>query len=693
MAEEVRDQSRGGGLSVGPGDGDDGDAVVRAGREEHVENWRGDVAGLPLGGMRVHPDAGRGVHLDDDGVVVAEGDRDVVGEDVDPGDVEPDHAGGDLARRHVVGVDLLGPVDRGAAGGQVRRRSQQHAGALVRHGVQRVALVREVAPRVAVDRKARQRLPMPDPAARIAVLALDELADGAPAIADHVRRHALGHRDHPSVDDEHAVIAPGREPLDDRLARDGARLGPRGAHGVGVIEATGDAAPVVGVERLHDHGKAELLRDGDGVVFARGDLADGHGKPHALEHALGVALVLRDLDRDGARVVGHRRLDAAQVAAGAELDERTGVEPPHGDAAATRLLDDGGGGRSEPHLFVQVVERVEEPVHVDRLAGDARAEHPHAVADGLQPDLLLLVRDDHPPHAGVARLDDPAKAHVGADEGLELERDVLEDVGQVRSFDEALDEAARRTARAGMLMQRREQARQALDEARNVGRGDRIEVAERDVAGDDGREAPVVGPAQRAKARDAQILGAQGRGGNAAVLELGHRMGVDALGVGRAGHHGGARLARGPPARRARDGRLVRRAGRAVDEARGGRRAPVLVPRRLDGLARGRRLGRSGHASPACASPGLSHGPLLARRRRPWTNVWHKMDQSPAGQRGDGLSCKAPESRATRHGWSVACPTGPSGKTFLMVRLDGGGDGGTRFALGGGVVGQSNVTR
>ena len=47
---------------------------------------------------------------------------------------------------------------------------------------------------------------------------------------------------------------------------------------------------------------------------------------------------------------------------------------------------------------------------------------------------------------------------------------------------------------------------QPLGESGDVGRRDFFERAQPDVAGDDGREAPVVGAAKRADARDAQLI-------------------------------------------------------------------------------------------------------------------------------------------------------------------------------------------
>ena len=57
--------ARGGRLAVGAGDRGDGDARLRALREEHVHHLAGDIAGLALGGGDMHAKAWCCVHLDD----------------------------------------------------------------------------------------------------------------------------------------------------------------------------------------------------------------------------------------------------------------------------------------------------------------------------------------------------------------------------------------------------------------------------------------------------------------------------------------------------------------------------------------------------------------------------------------------------------------------------------------------------
>src|SRR6185503_16271650 len=53
------------------------------------------------------------------------------------------------------------------------------------------------------------QMPLTDTATRVGVRELDELLDGRRAVAHHVRRDALGDGDHPTVDDEAAVVLAG----------------------------------------------------------------------------------------------------------------------------------------------------------------------------------------------------------------------------------------------------------------------------------------------------------------------------------------------------------------------------------------------------------------------------------------------------------------------------------------------------
>jgi hypothetical protein len=285
-----------------------------------------------------------------------------------------------------------------------------------------------------------------------------------------VRRDPLGARDYPSVDDEHAMIAPGVIVLDDDSGRNLARRGPGGFDCRGVVERPRDPPAVTRIDRLEDHGIPDVLCGVERIHEGAHHFAARHRQANVAEHPLGVVLVLGDLDRDRARMVGEGRLYSPQVATEAELDEGPGVQPSYRDAAAAGLLHNRGRRGSEPDILVELVEVLDHPVHIHRLAGDTGADQSHRLTHALEADLLLLVGDDHPPHAGVSRLHDTAEGDVASGEGLELERDVLEDVREVGTLLEALDEPAHAAPGARMLLERREVALEPFAETGNVRR-------------------------------------------------------------------------------------------------------------------------------------------------------------------------------------------------------------------------------
>ena len=215
--------------------------------------------------MGVHPEAGRGVDLDDRSAGLPDGGRDVRADEVDAGDVEPDDLGRRLGDLDVVGVRLEGPVDRRPAGRHVAGQRELDPGALRRDRVQLVALGADELLGRLVDLDPGQHLLVADAAARIGVRDVDELAHGVLAVAGHAGRHALGDRRDLAADHEAAVVVAGHVRLDDDVAR--SALGERAVEGgtdrLVRAEVEVDAAAMVAVERLDDAREAEPLRDRD----------------------------------------------------------------------------------------------------------------------------------------------------------------------------------------------------------------------------------------------------------------------------------------------------------------------------------------------------------------------------------------------------------------------------------------------
>ena len=93
--------------------------------------------------------------------------------------------------------------------------------------LERVALVGEHLLGGGVDLDPGQDLLVADAAAGVGVGQVDQLLHGAGAVTDDVRRHPLGDRGHPPVDDQAAVVLAGDERLDDHPAAAGLVLGDR----------------------------------------------------------------------------------------------------------------------------------------------------------------------------------------------------------------------------------------------------------------------------------------------------------------------------------------------------------------------------------------------------------------------------------------------------------------------------------
>ena len=252
-----------------------------------------------------------------------------------------------IAHLLVVGMHDVGEVDGGAARGEVAGAAQVEDLAGGEHGVARGALVGHEALGLGVELDAREHLLVADAAARIAVHDRHELGDGALAVAHDVPGHALGHRHQLAADDEHAVVEPGEEVLDDHAAGVLAGLLEGGAHLVSGLQIERDAATVVRVERLDDDRIPEALGSGGGGLGGAHHALARHGQAELAEDAVRLLLVGGDLDRDVARLRGDGGLDALLVLAVTELHEAVVVEAHPGDVAGLGGADERAGGGPE----------------------------------------------------------------------------------------------------------------------------------------------------------------------------------------------------------------------------------------------------------------------------------------------------------------------------------------------------------
>ena len=173
----------------------------------------------------MHPEAGRGVDLDDRAAGLADRGGDVRADEVDAGDVEPDDLRRGLGDLDVVGVGLDRPVDRRPAGRHVAGQRQLDPGPDRQDLVHLVALGADERLGRLVDLDPGQHLLVADAAPRVAVGDVDQLADRVLAVAGHRRRDALGDGRDLAPDDQAAVVVAGHVRLDHDVA--GPALGDR----------------------------------------------------------------------------------------------------------------------------------------------------------------------------------------------------------------------------------------------------------------------------------------------------------------------------------------------------------------------------------------------------------------------------------------------------------------------------------
>ena len=212
--EHMCDQPRRGGLAVDAGDGDHRDAAVVALLEHQLHHCFADVAPLAVGRIQVHAQAGRGIHLDHAAVLLFQRAHDAFADDIHAAYMQAHHRGRIDGARRGFRVYVVSHIGRAAAGRQVRVIAQHDATAFLRHRVRLQALVRQAGHRDVIETDLGQRGRMAIAATRIGVHHIDQLLDGALAVADDVRRVASRGRDQSVADHQQAVVAAGEKFLD-----------------------------------------------------------------------------------------------------------------------------------------------------------------------------------------------------------------------------------------------------------------------------------------------------------------------------------------------------------------------------------------------------------------------------------------------------------------------------------------------
>ena len=230
--------------------------------------------------LQVHPQAGRGIHLDHPAALAFQGAEHALANHVDATQVEADH----LGRGHGTGreflMDVVGDVGGGAAGAQVGVVAQDHPHALARHRIGIKSLLGQRGQRDGVEPDLGQHGGVALAAPGVPVDLDHQLANGVLAITDHVRRVAAGRRDQPVADHQQPVIAAAANTARPSPAELTRARGVVGGHDpLAGLDVGRHSPALVAVARLHHHRAADLAGRGPRVLGVLDRAALGHRHP------------------------------------------------------------------------------------------------------------------------------------------------------------------------------------------------------------------------------------------------------------------------------------------------------------------------------------------------------------------------------------------------------------------------------
>ena len=426
--QQVRDHPCDGGLAVGAGDGDDGDAAVVTGRVQVGDDGLADGAPLAVGRRQVHAQPGGRVDFHDAAALGFQRFQHALADHVHAADVQAHHPRRGHGPCRDLGVDVVGDVGGGAAGGEIGVVAQSHAAPLLRDRGGRQALELQPGPGDVVDADAGQRAGVAIATPRVGVDLLDQLLDGVLAVADDMGRVAPGRGDEPVADHEHAEVVSGQEFLDHHRADLGG-----GAVGdlevLACADVDGDTLALVAVLRLEHHGQPDLLGDRPGFLDAAHRLAPGHGHTCGLQQFLGQVLVLRDGLADSAGGVHLGRPDPALLHTPAELHQAAIGQAAPGDVAGDGGIDDGAGAGTQADVFVDGPQRRQGRGGVERRALGGRVEQRLGLLEGMAPDGFLGVLHHHLVDAGLDGDVRAAEADLAAGRSLQGQHRELQHLG------------------------------------------------------------------------------------------------------------------------------------------------------------------------------------------------------------------------------------------------------------------------
>ncbi len=262
-----------------------------------------------------------------------------------------------------------------------------------------------------------------------------------------------------------------RELLHDHLLALG-QGGLKGGHDLLAGGEVGCHAPaLVAVTRLDDHRHTDIAGSRPGVVGIARRTALGHRHADGLQERPRQLFILGDRFGNGAGAISLRGLDATELRAVAELHHALRVQPPHGNAAGLRRVNNRTGAGSKAGLMGEVAEALDLALDVIGPIVDRRQDEFPRRVQACQRQLFIVVLDDHAIDARLRGFTGTSETDFPAGQRLQFQRDVLENMPRVGPVPQPLKKTAACTDAAAVLDHAGQPACQAIAEPGEVGGG------------------------------------------------------------------------------------------------------------------------------------------------------------------------------------------------------------------------------
>ena len=290
------------------------------------------------------------------------------------------------------------------------------------------------------------------------------------------------------------------------------RHGPGGHHLVTGVQVEADAASMVAVDRLDHHRQANLLSRFPGRFRAGSCLSLRDRYADRLQQAIGQVLVAGDGLADGTGAFGLCRPDAALAGAKPQLDQVAIGQPQVGNAAVGGRRNDRCGARPQETGVDLLAHGLHGGGHVEGLLVDHRHQQRMALSQCAAAHPLVTGAKHHAVDAaagGAARLTE-AGGHARQVE--QLNDHMLQNVAHPGTLLQPLQESARFTDPALVLLQRRQPLAQPIGESGQLVGGVVLQLAQVQPGFQHRSISPDVGAAQVGDAQELDV-----------VLRLAHR--------------------------------------------------------------------------------------------------------------------------------------------------------------------------